>query len=118
MMNDTVRGTDSGSRSETTGSPRAPSRIPKSVIPTWTVLMNRPGSSISDSATRAERLPPSACSSRRVRRAVTSAYSAATNTALPSTRASTARIRRTSLTPGLPGRGYLEAARRPKSVGV
>ena len=47
--------------------------------------MKRTGSSMSRSAVRAARLPPSARSSSRDRRAVTSAYSAATKTALPST---------------------------------
>ena len=56
------------------------------MIPTCTVEMNRTGSSISRSAVRAARFPRSARSSSRVRRAVTSAYSAATKIAFPSTR--------------------------------
>ena len=67
------------------GSPIAPRAIPKTVIPTWTVEMNRTGSSIVSSAVRAARFPSSARSSSRVRRAVTSAYSAATKIALRST---------------------------------
>ena len=59
--------------------------IPKIVIPTWTVLMNRTGSSMSRSAVRARGCRRARARSRRLRRAVTSAYSAATKKAFPST---------------------------------
>ena len=54
---------------ESSGSPMAPRRIADTVIPTWTVEMNRTGSSIRRSAVRAPRPPRSARSSRRLRRA-------------------------------------------------
>ncbi len=76
----------------------APRAIPKTVIPIWTVPMNLTGWSIRSSAERARRLPASASGSRRLRRAVTSAYSAATKTAFPSTSRKIARMRRVSLT--------------------
>ena len=90
----------------------APIAIPKTVIPTCTVLMNRTGSSMSRSA-RARagcRVEPLLS---RPRRAVTSAYSAATKTAFPSTSRNTMMMRRRSLTPRSPGRGYWAVARRP-----
>ena len=101
-------------RSETSGPPMAPSMIPKIVMPTWTVLMNRTGSSISLRAVWAGRLPPSARGSRRLRRAVTSAYSAATKIAFPSTSRRTAMTRKNSLTPGAPGDRYSTEVRRPR----
>ncbi len=92
----------------------APSMIPKIVMPTCTVLMNRTGSSISLSAVSAARLPPSARGSRRLRRAVTSAYSAATKIAFPSTSRRIATMRPSSLTPRPPGPRYWAAARLPR----
>ena len=77
--------TGRGSSSRSSGSPRAPSRIENSVIPSWTVPMKRTGLSMIRSAMRAPRLP------RRPARAggsgapVTSAYSAATKKAFPAT---------------------------------
>ena len=88
-------------RPESSGSPIAPSRIAEIVIPTWTVEMKRTGSSISRSAVRAPRPPRSARSSSRLRRAVTSAYSAVTKIAFPSTRRKTMTMRRGVLTPPL-----------------
>ena len=70
---------------DTSGSPIAPSMIPNTVIATCTVLMKRTGWSMSRNAVRAGRLPFSARSSRRARRAVMSEYSAATKIAFPST---------------------------------
>ena len=84
-------------RSEISGSPMAPTRIAKTVIPSCVALMKRTGSSMRRSATRAPRPPLSARSSSRARRAVMSAYSAATNTALPSTSRSTITIRTNTL---------------------
>ena len=74
---------------ESSGSPMAPSRIAKIVIPTCTVEMNRTGSSMRRSAVFAPRPPRSARSSRRDRRPVIRAYSAATKTAFPRTRRNT-----------------------------
>ena len=85
---------------ETSGSPIAPSRIADTVIPTWTVEMNRTGSSISRSAVFAPRPPRAARSSSRLRRPVTSAYSAATKIAFPSTSRNTTTMRRAVLTRG------------------
>ena len=84
-MNATPRETQSSKKLEMSGSPSAPRRMPKTVIPTWTVEMKRTGSSRRRSAVLARRFPRLASSSSRVRRAVTSEYSAATNTAFPST---------------------------------
>jgi len=66
--------------------------------------MKRTGSSISRSATLAPRFPPFASSCSRVRRAVTSAYSATTKNAFPAMRRNIRKKRRPSLTPRLPGR--------------
>ena len=86
IRNATVFESGGSMNPESSGSPMAPSRIPDTVIPTCTVLMNRTGSSIRRSALRAPTpllLP--ARSSSRLRRAVTSAYSAATKIAFPNT---------------------------------
>ena len=80
-----------------------PIAIPQTVIPTCTVLMNRTGSSIKRSARRAG---SEFICSRRPRRAVTSAYSAATKIAFASTSTSTRVTRRKSLMPRSPGPGY------------
>ena len=72
--------------------------VPDTVIPTWTVEMKRTGSSMSRSAVRAPSPPRAARSSRRFRRAVTSAYSAATKIAFPSTSRRTIRMRSDVLT--------------------
>ena len=56
ITNATPRGRKSKYR-ETSGSPIAPSAIPTTVMPTWTVEMNLTGSSIIRSAVRAARLP-------------------------------------------------------------
>ena len=50
MRNATVFESGGSMNPESSGSPMAPSRIPETVIPTWTVLMNRTGSSIRRSA--------------------------------------------------------------------
>ena len=84
MMNDAQVGSQSPSRSRTTGSPTAPVRMPTAVIPTWTVEITRTGSSISRSAASAP-LPPRARSAPR--RAVTIEYSPITKKALPPIRA-------------------------------
>ena len=97
-MNATPRETQSSKQSEMNGSPRAPRRIPKTVIPTCTVEMKRTGSSSNRRAVFARRLPRLASSSSRVRRAVTTEYSAATNTAFPSTSRRMMTTRRESLT--------------------
>ncbi len=117
-------------RSERSGSPMAPTRIAKIVMPSCVLEMKRTGSSISRSAARAPRLPFAAPSSSRARRAVISAYSAATNTALPRTSSSTTMTRSGTLMPphaprrrcGLPartetpheGRRYSAGSRRPR----
>ena len=106
---------DSGGsiRPEISGSPIAPMRIAKIVIPSCVEEMKRTGSSIKRSAARAPRLPRVARSSSRARRAVIRAYSAATKTALPNTRRNTTRMRRRTLTPRQ-GRRYSAGFRRPR----
>ena len=89
-------GTPSPSNRRIAGSPTAPVRIPSAVMPTWTVEITRTGSSISRSADAAPRLPASARAATADRRAVTTLYSPMTKKALPPTRASTTRMRRTS----------------------
>ena len=83
---------------ETSGSPIAPSRIADTVIPTWTVEMNRPGRPSAGAPCFAPRPPRAARSSSRLRRPVTSAYSAVTKTAFPSTSRNTTTMRRAVLT--------------------
>jgi hypothetical protein len=100
-------------RSEISGSPMAPMRIAKIVIPSCVEEMKRTGSSINRNAARAPRLPFPARSSSRARRAVIRAYSAATKTALPNTRRNTTRMRRRTLTPRQ-GRRYSAGFRRPR----
>jgi hypothetical protein len=90
----------------TIGSPTAPRAIEKAVIPSCTVPMKRTGLSMMRRAMRARRLLLWASSMRRLRRAVTSAYSAATKKAFPSTSRRTARIWRKMFTPRSPGRWY------------
>ena len=103
-----MRGSSGSKKCASSGSPMAPSRIEKIVIPIWTVEMKRTGSSMSRRAIAAERLPSLASSCRRARRAVTSAYSATTKYAFPRTSRSTTRmIRSPSLTPRLAGRDVL-----------
>ena len=106
---------------ERSGSPRAPRRMPKTVIPTCTVEMKRTGSSSSLSAVLARRLPRFASSSSRPRRAVTSEYSAATKTAFPSTSRRMTTSRRESLTrpPASVGtRRFSSKCRTEDSVGI
>ncbi len=98
---------------ESNGSPMAPRRIAKIVIPTCTVEMNRTGSSMSRSAVFAPRPPRSARSSSRDRRPVTRAYSAATKIAFPRTSRNTMTMRREVLTPRQ-GRRYSAGSRRPR----
>ena len=71
--------------------------MPNTVIPICTVLMKPTGFSIRASAACARRLPACASGSSRERRAVTSAYSAATKIAFPSTSSRITRIRSASL---------------------
>ena len=113
IRNATVFDSGGSMSPESSGSPMAPSRIAKIVIPTWTVEMNRTGSSMRRSAVFAPRPPRSARSSRRDRRPVTRAYSAATKTAFPSTRRNTMTMRREVLTPRQ-GRRYSAGFRRPR----
>jgi hypothetical protein len=82
--------TGSSIQRSTIGSPTAPSRIENAVIPSWTVPMKRIGLSMIRNAILARRLPLSAISLSRDRRAVTSEYSAATKNAFART------IRRTT----------------------
>src|SRR6266498_1643100 len=101
-----VESRGSSSQCSTIGSPTAPRAIENAVIPSCTVPMKRAGLSMIRRAMLARRLPVSANSFRRARRAVTSAYSAATKNAFPAT------IRRTAMswrriTPRSPGRGGL-----------
>ena len=79
----------SPSKSRTSGSPTAPVRMARAVIPTWTVEMARTGSSMSRSAVLAPGCPASARSASGPRRAVTTLYSPITKKAFAPTRAST-----------------------------
>ena len=110
MRNARTNASSSGIQSskirERNDAPIAPRRMLKTVMPTCTVEMKRTGSSSIVSAVLARRFPRLAISSRRGRRAVTSAYSAATKMAFPSTSRRMTRMRRESLTPGRPRRGY------------
>ena len=101
------------------GSATAPSTSEQTVMPSWLTAMTSDMFSIARRVVRANRLPASARGSIWVRRAETSANSAATKNALPSSRKSASRIAvtlfigRTVLTGEQPQRRAGRCAARP-----
>ena len=87
-------------------SPRAPIASDVTVTPSCIAAMNRAGSAVRPSTCLARRWPSSAISWRRVRRTVTSAYSAATKNPFSRMSAATATSSRASVMPRSPGPTY------------
>src|SRR3954454_4604937 len=98
-------------RSERTASPMAPIASEVSVTPSCIAAMKCGGSLVIDMTALAGRFPSSTSSFSRVRRTVTSEYSAATKKPFRRIRAATPKSSRKTVMPRSPGRRYWREVR-------